>query len=66
MTSVLLVLLTVAALGASFALLVAHLGLPWLADTLAFTAAGCGLAAFGLVAGYTVRRARQLGKGSRP
>jgi hypothetical protein len=66
MTSVLLVLLTVAALGASFALLVAYLGLPWLADTLAFTAAGCGLAAFGLVAVYTVRRARQLGKGARP
>lgn len=66
MTSVLLVLLTVAALSASFALLVAHLGLPWLADTLAVTAAGCGLAAFGLVAGYTVRRARRLGKGARP
>ena len=66
MTSVLLVLLTVAALGASFALLAAQLGLPWLADALAFTAAGCGLAAFGLVAGYTVRRARQLGKGAQP
>jgi len=65
MTSVLLVLLTVAALGASFALLVAHLGLPWLADALAVTAAVCGLAAFGLVAGYTVRRARQIGKGAR-
>lgn len=66
MTSVLLVLLTVAALGASFALLAAYLSLPWLADTLAFIAAGCGVAAFGLVAGYTVRRARQLGKGARP
>jgi hypothetical protein len=65
-TSVLLVLLTVAALGASFALLAAHLGLPRLADALAFTAAGCGLAAFGLVAGYTVRRARRIGKGVRP
>ena len=65
MTSVLLALLTVAALGASFALLVAHLGLPWLADTLAVASAVCGLAAFGLVAGYTVRRARQLGKGAR-
>lgn len=65
MTSVLLVLLTVAALGASFALLVAHLGRPWLADALAVTAAVCGLAAFGLVAGYTVRRARQIGKGAR-
>jgi hypothetical protein len=40
--------------------------MPLLADTLAFTAAGCSLAAFGLVAGYTVRRARQLGTGSRP
>lgn len=58
MTSVLLVLLTGAALGASFALLTAHVGLPWLADALAFTAAGCALTAFGLVAGYTVRRAR--------
>lgn len=66
MTSVLLVLLTGAALGASLALLTAHLGLPRLADTLAFTAAGCGLAAFGLVAGHTVRRARRLGKGARP
>jgi hypothetical protein len=66
MTSVLLVLLTVAALGASLALLTAHLGLPWLADALAFTAAGCGLAAFGLVAVHTVRSARRLGKGARP
>jgi hypothetical protein len=66
MTSVLLVLLSVAALSASLALLVAHLGLPRLADTLAITATLCGLAAFGLVAGYTVRRARRLGKEARP
>lgn len=66
MTSALLVLLSVAALSASFALLMAHLGLPFLADTLAVTAALCGLASFGLVAGYTVCRARRLGKGARP
>ena len=66
MTSILLVLLTVAALSASLALLTAHLGLPVLADTLAITAALCGLAALGLVAGYTVRHARRLGKAARP
>lgn len=66
MTSVLLVLLTVAALSASLALLMAQQGLPLIADTLAVTAALCGLAAFGLVAGYTVRRARRLGKEARP
>lgn len=65
MTSVLLVLLTVAALSASLALLTAHLGPPRLADILAVAAAVCGLAAFGLVAGYTVRRARGLGKRAR-
>ena len=66
MTSALLVLLTVAALSASLALLMAHLGLAFLADTLAVTAALCGLTSFGLAAGYTVRRARRLGKGARP
>jgi uncharacterized membrane protein YhaH (DUF805 family) len=66
MTSALLVLLTLAALSASLALLTAHLGLPLLANTLAVTAALCGLASFGLVAGFTVRRARRLGKGARP
>jgi uncharacterized membrane protein YhaH (DUF805 family) len=66
MTSALLVLLTLAALSASLALLTAHLGLPFLANTLAVTAALCGLASFGLVAGFTVRRARRLGKGARP
>ena len=66
MTSALLVLLTVAALCASVALLAAHLGWPALADALAVTAAACGVAAFGLVAGFTVRRARRLGKRVRP
>jgi hypothetical protein len=66
MTNALLVLLTLAALSASLALLMAHLGLPVLADALAVTAALCGLASFALVAGYTVRRARRLGKGTGP
>jgi hypothetical protein len=66
MTSALLVLLTVAALSASLALLMAHLALPFLADTLAVTAALCGLASFGLAAVHTVRSARRLGKGARP
>jgi hypothetical protein len=66
MTNALLVLLTLAALSASLALLMAHLGLPVLADALAVTAALCGLASFALVAGYTVRRARRLGKGTEP
>jgi hypothetical protein len=65
MTSALLVLLAVAALSASGALLVARFGLAVVADTLAATAAVCGLVAFGLAAGYTVRRARRLGQRSR-
>jgi hypothetical protein len=66
MTSALLVLLTLAALCASSALLAARLGAGALVDVLAVTAALCGLAAFALVAGFTVRRARRLGKGARP
>jgi uncharacterized membrane protein YhaH (DUF805 family) len=66
MTSVLLVLLSLAALGASLAVLAASLGLVLLADVLAAAAALGGLAAFVLVAAFTVRRARQLGKVVRP
>jgi hypothetical protein len=66
MTSGLLVLLSLAALGASLALLAARLGLTALADALAVASALCGLAAFVLVAAYTVRRARQLGRAARP
>jgi hypothetical protein len=65
MTNALLVLLTVAALCASLALLVAHLGLAMVADALAVAAALCGLAAFASVAVFTVRRARRLGKAMR-
>lgn len=65
MTSALLVLIAVAALSASSALLVARFGLGVLADTLAATAAVCGLGAFGLAAGYTVHRARRLGRRNR-
>jgi uncharacterized membrane protein YhaH (DUF805 family) len=66
MTSALLVLLSLAALGASLALLAASLGLAVLADVLATASALGGLAAFVLVAAFTVRRARQLGKAVRP
>ena len=66
MTSALLVLLSLAALSASLALMVANLGLARLADALAVTAALCGVAAFTLVAVFTLRRARQLGKRARP
>jgi uncharacterized membrane protein YhaH (DUF805 family) len=66
MTSILLVLLSLAALGASLALLAASLGLPLLADALVAASALCGLGAFVLVAVFTVRRARQLGKEARP
>ena len=65
MSSALLILAAVAALSASSALLVAHVGLPVLADTLVATAVVCGLSAFGLAAGYTVHRARRLGRRSR-
>ena len=66
MTSALLVLLSFAALCSSGALLAANLALPLLADGLAVTAALCGLAAFVLVAAFTVRRARRLGRAARP
>jgi uncharacterized membrane protein YhaH (DUF805 family) len=66
MTSALLVLLSQAALGASLALLAASLRLALLADVLATASALGGLAAFVLVAAFTVRRARQLGKEARP
>jgi hypothetical protein len=66
MTSALLVLLGVAALAASLALMVAALGATLLADMLAVTAVLCGLAAFGLVSGYSWQHARQLAKRSRP
>jgi hypothetical protein len=66
MTSALLVLVSVAALSASGALLLARLGVPPLADTLAVTAAVCGLAAFGLAAAHTLRRAGRAGKRARP
>lgn len=66
MTSALLVLLGVAALAASLALMVAALGAALLADMLAVTAVLCGLAAFGLVSGYSWQHARQLAKRSRP
>jgi hypothetical protein len=66
MTSVLLVLLALAALGASLALLAASLGLTLVADALAAASALGGLTAFVLVAAFTVRRARQLGKAVRP
>ena len=65
MTNALLVLLTTAALGASSALLAAHLGWGLLADILAGTAALCSLTSFAAVATFTVRRARRLGKGVR-
>ena len=65
MTSVLLVVISLAALCASLALLVANLGLRLLADVLAVTSALCGFAAFALVAAFTVRRARRLGKAVR-
>ncbi len=66
MTSALLVLLSLAVLGASLALLAASLGLSVLADVLAAASGLSGLAAFVVVAAFTVRRARQLGKAVRP
>jgi len=66
MTSALLVLLSLAALSASLALLAAHLGLAVLTNVLAITAALCGLAAFALVAAFTVWRAHRPGSGVRP
>jgi uncharacterized membrane protein YhaH (DUF805 family) len=66
MTGALLVLLSLAALSASTALLSAALELPLVADVLAITAALSGLAAFIMTAVFTVRRARGLGPTARP
>jgi hypothetical protein len=65
MTSALLVILSVAALCASLALLAAHLGLRVIADALAISAALCGFSAFALMAAFTLRRARRAGKAMR-
>lgn len=66
MTGALLVLLSLAALSASTALLSASWGLFSIADALAVTAAVSGLTAFGLTAVFTVRRARASGRTARP
>lgn len=62
MTSALLVLLSLAALSASTALLSAAWGFSFIADALVATAALAGLAAFVMTAVFTVRRARRLGR----
>ena len=59
-TIVLLILLSVAALGSSLALLAASLGLAVPADVLAVTSAVSGLGAFGVATTFTIRRARRL------
>jgi hypothetical protein len=59
MDAPLLVTLGLGALGASLALLLAHLGLPIAADALALGAAALGVAAFVTVTVATVRRARR-------
>jgi hypothetical protein len=61
----LLVVLSLGALGASLALLMAHLRYPLAADLLAIGAAACGLLAVLVAAVSTVRRARQLPAGPR-
>ncbi len=66
MNAALFALLSAAALGASLALLAAHLGWARLADALVAIAALGGLAAFLLTARFTLRRARQLGREARP
>ena len=66
MNGALLALLSAAALGASLALLAAHLGWAWLADALVAVAALGGLGAFLLTARFTLRRARELGRHARP
>lgn len=55
-----LVLLALAALGASLGLLMAHLGHPAVADALVVTSAACGLLAFATALAGTVRQARRL------
>jgi uncharacterized membrane protein YhaH (DUF805 family) len=66
MTSALLVLLSLAALSVSVALLSAALDLPLLADVLVAIAAVSGVAAFLATAVFTVRRARACGRAVRP
>jgi len=66
MTGALLVLLSLAALCASTALLSASWGAPVLADTLAAIAALSGLVAFIMVVVFTVRRARRAAGTARP
>lgn len=56
----LLVVLTLGALGASLALLMARLQWSVAADVCAIGAAACGLAAFVAVAVSTIQRARRL------
>jgi hypothetical protein len=65
MPAPLLVVLGLGALGASLALLMAHLRYPLAADVLALGAAGLGLVAVLLAAVSTVRRARALPSGPR-
>jgi hypothetical protein len=60
-TGSLLVLLSVAALSASTALLAAALGRPLVADLLAAAAVLAGLAAFIATAVFTIRRAGRAG-----
>jgi len=64
-SAALLVLVSVAAVCASLALLAAHLALGRVADALALTAAACGAGAFVSTTIFTLRRARGLGKGVR-
>lgn len=66
MTTALLVLLALAALCASVALLAAHLTLELLAHVLALGAAVCGFSAFALVAAFTLRRAGRPDAATRP
>ena len=62
MTSVLLVLLSLAALGSSLAMFFASRGLPWAADALALVSALSGLGGFVLMVAFTIRRARWPGE----
>jgi hypothetical protein len=64
-SAALLVILALAALSASLALLMARLHFPLAADVLALGGAGLGLLAVLTAAVSTVRRARQLPEGTR-
>jgi hypothetical protein len=64
-SAVLLALVSTAAVCASLALLAAHLALGRVADALALAAAICGAGAFVSTTVFTLRRARELGKGVR-